>query len=81
MGQVVIDHTRGLCGKADVPDNTLRVDAENNLPHCLCCGSEMRLEDCTSASMDQLGMYWLICPTCPAQSSKEKEVAALPVDV
>lgn len=65
---MVCDHTRGLCGKPNVPiDNTPREEVEQNAAHCLCCGSEMRVEDCTSSGMNQAGMYWLICPTCPPQ--------------
>lgn len=60
-----IDHTRGLCGKPDVPSSTPRHIVEVTPAHCLCCKSEMCVEDCTSEGMNQLGMYSLVCPMCP----------------
>ena len=74
MEQVsIIDHTRGLCGKPDVSNNTPRHVVEANPAHCLCCESEMRVEDCTSEGMSQLGIYWLFCPTCPSKEQKREE--------
>lgn len=70
----VCDHTRGLCGKPNVPNNTSREEVEKNPAHCLCCESEMRVEDTTSSGMGQLGMYWLICPICPAQEKQKEEI-------
>ena len=61
---VKIDHTRGLCGKPDVLDNTSREAVEKDPAHCRCCGSEMKIEECSSLGMQQLGMLWLICTTC-----------------
>lgn len=58
------DHSRGLCQQPDVPNDTPRFMARN-LARCRCCGSRMRDEDCDSAGMNQLGMYWLVCPLCP----------------
>ena len=72
--RAIVDHTRGLCGKPDILDDTLTLPrwvAEENPPHCRCCGSEMRVEECSSVGMGQLGMYWLICPACPAPPKKE----------
>jgi hypothetical protein len=66
---VAPDHTRGLCGKPDVGNELPREVAVANPPHCLCCGSEMSVEDCTSAGMNQLGMYWVICPICPKSTT------------
>ena len=63
-----INHTRGLCGKPDVPDNTPRHVVEANPAHCICCGSEMHIEECASLGMQQGGMYWLFCPKCPPSS-------------
>ena len=69
-----IDHSRGLCGKPDVSINgTPREAMEVSPAHCLCCGSKMLVEDCTSEGMNQLGMYWLICPICPAWENKQAE--------
>ncbi|MEK7578235.1 MAG: hypothetical protein AAB789_01205 [Patescibacteria group bacterium] len=59
-----IDHTRGLCGAPDVPNNTPRSVVEKNPAHCRCCGSEMYIEECKSLGMQQLDMYVLICPNC-----------------
>ncbi len=67
--EVVCDHTRGLCGKPDVPDNTSRAEVERRPAHCLCCGSEMQVKNTTSSGMNQLGMFWLICPSCPLQET------------
>ncbi len=71
-----VDHSRNLCGEPDLTTYGLspeavakkslpRSVAEHNPPSCLCCGSTMKVEDCTSEDMNQLGMYWLLCPTCP----------------
>jgi len=68
-----VDHTKGLCGKPDVPNNTPRHVVEANPAHCLCCESEMQVEDCTSEGMNQLGMYWLVCPLCPLNERRQKE--------
>lgn len=59
-----IDHTRGFCGKPNVPLDTSRATVEKNGAKCLCCDSDMEIMDC-SASMDQLGCYALICQICP----------------
>ncbi len=67
-----VDHTRELCGKPDVPSDTPRHVVEAKSVHCLCCGSEMQVEDCTSEGMNQLGMYWLFCPTCPFQEREQE---------
>jgi hypothetical protein len=67
---VACDHTRGLCGKPDVPNDTPREVAELNPAHCLCCGSDMLVKDTTSLAMNELGMYWLICPVCPSLEKK-----------
>lgn len=66
MEATAIDHGKGLCGVPDVPDNTPRVVVETNPAHCRCCGAEMSIKECTSIGMQQLGMYWLFCPTCPS---------------
>jgi transcription elongation factor Elf1 len=63
-----IDHTRGLCGKPDVPENTPKKDVEKNPAHCLCCGSKMNIVNPESISMQQLGVYALVCPTCPKKA-------------
>ncbi len=67
---VSIDHSRGLCGKPDVPNDTPREVVEENPAHCLCCGSEMQVEETSSAGMQQGGMYWLVCPICPAPAKQ-----------
>lgn len=61
-----IDHTRGLCGKPDVPPNTPRFEARGKA-RCRCCNSLMDDVDAPSVSMQRLGVYALICPTCPRQ--------------
>lgn len=65
----LIDHTRGLCGKPDVPENTPREQLEQHPAHCLCCTSEMQIEETSSVGMQQLGMFWLVCPVCPQGNS------------
>ena len=65
-----IDHSRGLCGMPDVPNNTSLEQVLANPAHCQCCGSEMKVIDCNSIGMQQLGMYWLICSNCPQNPSK-----------
>ena len=57
-------HKRKLCGKPDIPNNTPRDVVEKNPAHCLCCGSEMVIRECSSAGMQQLDMYLLVCQTC-----------------
>ena len=57
------DHSRGLCGKPDIPINTPREVVEQNPAHCRCCGSEMRIVE-MSVGFRLLGMYELVCPTC-----------------
>lgn len=56
----------GLCGQPDKPNNTPRASLGTTPAHCRCCGSEMETSDCSSLGMQQLGMYILVCPTCPA---------------
>lgn len=60
-----IDHTRGLCGKPDVPNNTPQEAVEKNGAKCLCCGSKMEIRELGSLSMEQLGIYQLVCLLCP----------------
>jgi len=60
----VTDHTRGLCGKPDVPNDTPRHVVEENPAHCLCCGHEMQIEEMDSIGMQQGGMYLLVCNFC-----------------
>jgi hypothetical protein len=64
-----IDHTRGLCGKPDVPEDLPRDELDRNPAYCLCCGSEMQIEETSSLGMQELGMYWLVCPICPPTAS------------
>jgi len=61
-----IDHTRGLCGKPDIPDGTPLEEARKNPPHCLCCGSTMKVI-ADGGSLEQLGVYVVLCPTCPKE--------------
>ena len=71
-GQIACDHSRGLCGQPDIPDNSprsVRAVVEANPAHCLCCGSEMSISECTGLDMQLLGMYWLFCPTCPPRKT------------
>jgi hypothetical protein len=67
-----IDHSRGLCGQPDVGDTIAREEVEKNPAHCRCCGSEMQIKECGSSGMQQLGMFWLICPTCPPPKPAQK---------
>ena len=60
-----VDHTRGLCGKPNVPNNTPMITVVEHPAHCQCCESEMEVREMNSISMQQLGMYRLVCPTCP----------------
>ena len=62
-----IDHARSLCGKPDVPENTPRENLKDKPAHCLCCDTEMLVKETSSTGMQQLGMYWLICPVCPTE--------------
>ena len=59
-----IVHKRELCGKPDVPNDTMREVVEKNPAHCRCCGSEMIIKECSSTGMQQLDMYLLVCLTC-----------------
>jgi hypothetical protein len=59
-----IDHGRGLCGEPNVPNKTSREALERNPARCLCCNSEMQIRE-MSSSFEQLGMFQLVCPTCP----------------
>lgn len=65
METAKVDHTRGLCGKPDVNKNTPIEKLDGNPAHCKCCGSEMEIRDMNSLGMQQLGMYLLVCKTCP----------------
>ena len=65
-----IDYSRGLCSKTDVPNNTPRENLKDKPAHCLCCGAEMLVKETSSLGMQQLGMYWLICPVCPPEDRK-----------
>ena len=66
-----VDHGRGLCQKPDMSkygkaQNDLdlpREVAEADPPSCRCCGHTMRVVE-MSASLDQIGMYELICDFC-----------------
>ena len=60
-----LDHTRGLCGLPDVSTDTPRATVEARPAHCQCCGSAMEVKECSSLGLQQLGMYWLVCPACP----------------
>ncbi len=64
-----IDHSRGLCGKPDVPANTPLEEAKEARPHCLCCGAEMQIVT-DGGSLEQLGVYALVCPDCPPEEKK-----------
>ncbi|MEK7203630.1 MAG: hypothetical protein AAB627_00945 [Patescibacteria group bacterium] len=65
-----VDHTRGLCGKPNVSDNTPREVVEKivekKAARCLCCGTAMYIQDPVSIGMQQLGVYLLVCPSCPS---------------
>lgn len=65
---VMADHSRGLCGKPDVPEDTPREVVEVNPAHCRCCGSKMKIGELGSLGMQQLGMYYLYCTACPYPS-------------
>jgi len=60
-----VDHTRGLCGCPDIPEDTPREVVKTKPAHCRCCGSEMYIQDPESFGMQELGIYALLCPTCP----------------
>ena len=64
-----VDHTRGLCGKPNVPENTPREEVEKTPAHCRCCGTEMIIVEPHSIGMAQLGIYHLICLGCPPSPS------------
>lgn len=64
----IVGHNRGLCGKPDIPLDTRKEDVEKNPAHCLCCGSEMEIHDPVSVTMQQLGVYALVCPKCPKKA-------------
>lgn len=59
------DHTRGLCHQSDRGQNIPLEEARSNPPHCKCCGTKMRVVDSLSTSLQQLGMYQVICDVCP----------------
>ncbi len=64
VAKILFNHSRGLCGKPDIPNNTSFEIARANPPHCQCCGATMRVIDSLSLSFQQLGMYEVVCPTC-----------------
>jgi len=63
--ETLVDHARGLCGKPDIQTMDLAV-AIVTPPHCLCCGAAMLVHDDLSLSLQQLGMFTVTCPDCPA---------------
>ena len=58
------NHTRGLCGTPDLPPNTPLEIAIQSPPHCMCCGNKMRVVPAESVSMQQLGIYRVVCDFC-----------------
>jgi len=70
------DHSRGLCGKPELSGYGLTEEEVNKLslplevarvnpPQCRCCGKPMRVvETALSSSLQELGMYELVCDTC-----------------
>lgn len=64
------------CGVPDIPNFNIEKDilsrfqADTNPPPCKCCATKMRTVDCSSDSMDALGMYYLVCDTCTADKCK-----------
>lgn len=75
-----IDHTRGLCGIPDVPQNTPREEVEANPAHCKCCGSEMQIKEPQSVGMQQLDIYMLICPFCSSPNNADKTTKEHPME-
>lgn len=78
-----VNHNRGLCGLPDLtgyglsPEDVEKLNlpreiAEQTPPKCRCCGSAMTVEDTTSDMMNQGGMYWLTCPTCPDRKDRQQ---------
>ncbi|KKU93947.1 MAG: hypothetical protein UY26_C0003G0097 [Candidatus Jorgensenbacteria bacterium GW2011_GWA1_48_13] len=61
----LVDHSRELCGKPDIPEETPREVVERKPAHCLCCGSEMSLEDPPTEGQIIRGEYRFVCPVCP----------------
>jgi len=46
----------------------------DNLDHrCKCCRKPMRRVECTSLGMQQLGMFWLYCDTCPPRKENDDD--------
>ena len=66
-----IDHSRGLCGKPDIPtENIPREVVEKQPAHCRCCGQTMMIGELGSIGMQQLGMYYLYCTMCPKKTAQ-----------
>jgi len=64
-----VDHDKALCGKPNVPNNIPLEDLEKRPAHCLCCGSEMVVQKPESVSMQQLGIFCLVCPICSSSKA------------
>ncbi len=67
---LAVDHSRGLCGKPDVDNESLKDlwDIALCVPiHCKCCGSIMT----GPSAPDDLNPdnFYLICRFCPKQES------------
>ena len=65
-----VDHTRGLCSLPDVSPDTAKNYLKACPAHCECCGAEMVIQECANLSMQQLGVYWFLCPECPEKEAK-----------
>lgn len=61
-----IDHTKGLCGKPNIDINTPLEEAKKIDIRCLCCDTKMQIV-ADGGSLEQLGVYVVICPFCPSE--------------
>jgi hypothetical protein len=59
------DHSRGLCHLSDRGQELTLEEAQALPPNCRCCGNQLRVVDDMSTSFQQLGMFHVICDTCP----------------
>ncbi len=71
MALTAIKHKPSLCGKPDVPLNgATQEDLKKHPARCLCCNAEMYTMECDSESMQELGMFLVVCPLCPLRPQK-----------
>ena len=72
MTEPTFKHRVELCGKPDVPPDTPLKTAQVKDIHCKCCDKKMTIVQPKSLSMQQLGIYALICNFCSKSKKKKR---------